>query len=268
VDERLTVRVIGGGPAGLEAARTAAGRGHDVHLYERGERLGGRLRRDAETPGRERMGLAADWLAGAVERAGASVHVGTEVTPETVAGWDADDVVVVATGAVPVVDEVPGVRTVPLAEAVRRAGELAGPVVVVDEVEDEPVYAFVTALAARGTQVRLVTRREAPARRVAYVSRIGVSRRLDEAGVEVHVLVEPVRAEGGRLVARHVYSGRERDLGPVGTVVLAGPSAPGQHPAGARDALVIGDASSPRSYVAVSQEAHDVAAGLGHEKRE
>jgi len=141
-------------------------------------------------------------------------------------------------------------------------------VVVVDEVEDEPVYAFVTALAARGTPVRLVTRREAPARRVAYVSRIGVSRRLDEAGVEVHVLVEPVRAEGGRLVARHVYSGRERDLGPVGTVVLAGPSAPGPHPAGARDALVIGDASSPRSYVAVSQEAHDVAAGLGREKRE
>ncbi|MHA6617748.1 oxidoreductase [Pseudonocardia sp. DLS-67] len=267
-DERLTVRVVGGGPAGLEAARTAAGCGHDVHVYERADRLGGRLRREAETPGRERMALAADWLADAVAAAGASVHPGTEVTPETVAGWDADDVVVVATGAVPVVDEVPGVTTVPLAEAVRRADELAGPVVVVDEIEDEPVYAFVCALAARGTEVRLVTRREAPARRVAYVSRIGTSRRLDEAGVEVHALVEPVRAEDGRLVGRHVYSGRERDLGPVGTVVLAGPAAPGPHPAGARDALVIGDASSPRSYVAISQEAHDVAAGLSNEKRE
>jgi 2,4-dienoyl-CoA reductase-like NADH-dependent reductase (Old Yellow Enzyme family) len=267
-DERRTVHVVGGGPAGLEAARTAAGRGHDVHLYERADRLGGRLRRDAQTPGREGMGLAADWLAAAVEDAGACVHLGTEVTPETVARWDAGDVVVVATGAVPVVDEVPGVTTVALAEAVRRAGELAGPVVVVDELEDEPVYAFVTDLATRGTQVRLVTRREAPARRVAYVSRIGVSRRLDEAGVEVHALVEPVRAEDGRLVARHVYSGRERDLGPVGTVVLAGPAAPGPHPAGARDALVIGDASSPRSYVAVSQEAHDVVVRLGREKGE
>ena len=262
-ENRLTVHVIGGGPAGLEAARTAAGCGHDVHLYERTARVGGRLRRDAETPGRERMGMAADWLADAVTCAGATVHLDAEVTPEIVAGWDADAVVLVATGAVPVVEDVPGAVTVPLAEAVRAGAALAGPVVVVDELEDEPVYAFVAALAARGTAVSLITRREAPARRVAYVSRIGTSRRLDEAGVEVHALVEPVRVQGGRLVVRHVYSGRERDLGPVGTVVLAGPAAPGPHPAGAREgAIVIGDASSPRSYVAVSQEAHDIAAAL------
>jgi len=256
----LTVRVVGAGPAGLEAARTAAERGHRVHLYDRADRTGGRLMRDARTPGRERMAVAAEWLEDAVREAGAEVHLGTEVTDDDVAGWPAADRVVLATGSVPVVADIPGAAPVPLAEA---TGEPAGPVVVVDEMEDEPVYAFATEQARRGREVLLLSTREMLARRVAYVSRIGIFRRLDQAGVAAHTLVEPVRVDAGRLVVRHVYSGIERDLGPVGTLVLAGPSAPAPAPTGGRDVTVIGDASSPRSYVAVTQEAHDVAAGLG-----
>lgn len=256
---RLTVRVVGAGPAGLEAARTAALRGHRVHLYERENRAGGRLLRDALTPGRERMALAVAWLEEAVESAGVRVHLGTEVTDQDVAAWPATDRVVLATGAVPVVTDIPGTAPLPLREA---TGKLIGPIVVVDELEEEPVYAFATDRARRGADVTVLTSREVLARRVAYVSRIGTFRRLDQAGVAVHTLVEPVRVQAGRMIVRHVYSGRERDLGPVGTVVLAGPSAPAPAPTGGREATVVGDASSPRGYVAVSQEAHDVAADL------
>jgi 2,4-dienoyl-CoA reductase-like NADH-dependent reductase (Old Yellow Enzyme family) len=258
-EHRLTVRVVGAGPAGLEAARTAARLGHRVHLYDREDHAGGRLLREARTPGRERMALAVGWLEDAVRSAGGRVHLGTEVTDEDVAAWPATDRVLLATGAVPVLTGIPGTTPVPLREA---TGELAEPIVVVDEMEEEPVYAFATERARHGARVVVLTSREVLARRVAYVSRIGAFRRLDRAGVAVHTLVEPVRVESGRLIVRHVYSFRERDLGPVGTVVLAGPSAPAPAPTGGREATLVGDASSPRGYVAVSQEAHDVAANL------
>ena len=56
------VLVVGAGPAGLEAARVLAGRGHRVRLAERGERTGGALRTAARAPGRERLALLPDWL--------------------------------------------------------------------------------------------------------------------------------------------------------------------------------------------------------------
>ena len=259
--QRGTVRVVGAGLAGLEAARTAALRGHSVHLYEADDAVGGRLRRDAATPGRERMGLAVDWLEHEVRAAGAKLHLGTAVTDDDVASWPDDEQVVIATGAAPLPVDLPGASTVTLEEAVARAGQLPGPLVVVDELEDEPVYAYATARAEAGDDVVLLTRREAPARRVAYVSRIGTFRRLDAAGVVTHTLLEPVRVQDGELVARHVYSGQERVIGPVGTVVTAGPATPADHPDGS---VVVGDASSPRSYVAIDQEAHDVVAALTH----
>lgn len=259
-ERRLTVRVVGAGLAGLEVARTAALQGHDVHVYDREERAGGRLLRDARTPGRERMAVAVAWLEDSARAAGAEFHLGTEIADEDVSAWPPTDAVVLATGAVPVVTEIPGIDPVPMSDAM--SAELAEPIVLVDELEEEPVYAFATERARRGAEVVLLTRREALARRVAYVSRIGTFRRLDEAGVSTYTLVEPVRVVSNRLVVRHVYSGRERDLGPVGTLVLAGPTTPAPAPTGGRVATVVGDASSPRSYVAVSQEAHDIAVRL------
>jgi mycofactocin system FadH/OYE family oxidoreductase 1 len=92
------VLVVGGGPAGLECARVAAARGHDVRVLERAGRLGGALRAAARGPGRERLGLLACWLEAECRRLGVALELGNEATPADVEGADA---VVLATGSRP-----------------------------------------------------------------------------------------------------------------------------------------------------------------------
>jgi len=94
------VMVVGGGPAGLEAARTAAMRGHTVDLYEMTGELGGQVRMAASVPPRTDLGAITRWLADEVERLGVRVHLRTPVDPDLILESGADEVIV-ATGSTP-----------------------------------------------------------------------------------------------------------------------------------------------------------------------
>ena len=91
------VLVVGGGPAGLEAARVAALRGHRVTLYERSQQLGGAMRLAAAAPGRERLALAVDWLETQIRKLDVSVRFGVEAT-EAIVRREAPEVAIVAVG--------------------------------------------------------------------------------------------------------------------------------------------------------------------------
>jgi len=97
---RKKVVVIGGGPAGLEAARTAALRGHEVHLYEMTAHLGGQVRIAASAPRRADLEAITRFLAAEVERLGVHVHLRTPVDPDLVVAERPDEVIV-ATGSTP-----------------------------------------------------------------------------------------------------------------------------------------------------------------------
>jgi 2,4-dienoyl-CoA reductase-like NADH-dependent reductase (Old Yellow Enzyme family)/thioredoxin reductase len=103
------ILVVGGGPAGMEAARVLALRGHDVVLYEKSDRLGGQLNLAVVPPHKEEMKSVVPYLEGQIRKLGVKVMLGEEVTPLLVEKID-PDVVFVATGSVPTTPEIPGVK--------------------------------------------------------------------------------------------------------------------------------------------------------------
>jgi NADH:flavin oxidoreductase / NADH oxidase family/Nitroreductase family len=93
-ETRKKILVIAGGPAGLEAARTAALRGHEVHLYEMTANLVGQVRMAASAPHRADLAALTGFLADEIKRLGVHVHLRTPVDPDLVIGERPDEVVV------------------------------------------------------------------------------------------------------------------------------------------------------------------------------
>jgi 2,4-dienoyl-CoA reductase (NADPH2) len=107
-DRRERVFVVGGGPGGMKAAEAFALRGHEVSLYEKRDRLGGQLNLASMAPGKEEFRNITLHLSKQLERLGVRVFLGKEVTHEYVLRED-PDITVIATGAVPLIPELPGI---------------------------------------------------------------------------------------------------------------------------------------------------------------
>ncbi len=104
------VVVVGGGPGGMEAARVAALRGHQVVLFEKSSRLGGLLPLAALVKGLEVEDLPAiiKYLKGQITKLGVEVRLGTEGTPALIQEMK-PDVLILATGGIPALPDIPGI---------------------------------------------------------------------------------------------------------------------------------------------------------------
>ena len=154
------VLVVGGGPAGLEAARVASLRGHRVTLYEKGDTLGGQPLIASQAPGREELDEVRRYYTYQMGLQEVDVHLNTEATSETIE-QEAPDAVVIATGSrailsgltaddVPVVD----VRTILSGEADIEPGQR-----VVLQAEDHHMQGLTAAdfLVEKGCEVQVLT---------------------------------------------------------------------------------------------------------------
>ena len=102
------VVVVGGGPAGMEAARVVALRGHRVVLFEKDPAPGGQLTVAALPPYKEDIAPFIKYMSDRLAEAGVDVRVSTEATPGAIAGVG-PDAVVIATGGLPIIPDIPGV---------------------------------------------------------------------------------------------------------------------------------------------------------------
>lgn len=101
------VVVVGGGVAGMEAARTAAMRGHKVFLYEKNGSLGGNLIPGGSHSFKKEVRELNAWYQNELKALPVEIHTGETVTSEQLRNMDAD-VIILATGSVPVMPNIPG----------------------------------------------------------------------------------------------------------------------------------------------------------------
>ena len=131
--QRKRVCIIGGGPAGMEAARVAALRGHNVVLYDKGNKLGGQLLAAFNPPRKDRIKPLIDYLNNQIRKLGITLELGKEATPELVQAHK-PDTVVLATGGIPLIPKLPGLnklKVVTAEEVLANNAEVGDKVVII-----------------------------------------------------------------------------------------------------------------------------------------
>jgi len=261
--KRRRVLVAGGGAGGMQAALDAAALGHQVILCEKGSELGGVLRCEDKVPFKGRLREYLDRQAMLVSRSGIDLRLGTEVTSELAASMK-PDAIIASLGSVPLMPPVPGIGTASLAEDVyldpEKCGESA--VILGGGLVGMELAIFLAGLGRRVTVVEMT-----PSPNVdpfgmhgmallSEIKRLGVELKLSTKAEEVSPDGLVCSGEGGKLLI------------PAKTVINAAGRLPRRAAAFALSGIApefyqIGDCGSPRTILAATSEAYQIARDIG-----
>ncbi len=166
--DRKRVVVVGGGPAGLEAARVSALRGHEVILFEARDHLGGQVALAARAGWRREIGGTTDWLAGEIDHLGVDVRLSTTADRDAVTALE-PEVVIIATGGLPDLDWLVGHEHCDNVWGILSGDtRIAKRVLVYDELGDHAGASCAEVLADKGATVELAFRGHHAAKTSGY----------------------------------------------------------------------------------------------------
>jgi thioredoxin reductase len=217
------VMVIGGGGAGLEAARVAALRGHQVTLYDKDESLGGQLNIASKIPGRIDFAEAVRYYSNQMKLLGVEVVLGTSVTPELVREKK-PDAVIVATGSVEISPSIKtdgSVGLVTVREVLSEKGEVGQKVVIIADEHHDEALGTAEFLADKGKNVEVLIRTLFAGGELDATTQAVVYTRLARKGVRITPLTRVREIKDNTVITGHVLSGEERRIEGVDTVVYA-----------------------------------------------
>jgi 2,4-dienoyl-CoA reductase-like NADH-dependent reductase (Old Yellow Enzyme family)/thioredoxin reductase len=201
---RRKVLVIGSGPAGLEAARVASERGHDVTVLEAADRPGGQIRLTAQNERRREMISIIDWRMAQCERLGVKFHFNTWAEADTVLAHE-PDVVIVATGGLPDTAVLTQGNELVVSTWDIISGDIkpGRHVLIFDDAGDHAALQAAEVIAKSGATVEIVTPDRAFAPEVMAMNLVPYMRSLQDLDVTFTVTyrVEKVEKQDGRLLA-------------------------------------------------------------------
>ena len=204
-DAGKKVVVIGGGPAGLEAARICGERGHQVVLLEAAAVLGGQVRIAAGSWRKDLIGIV-DWRAAELEELGVDVRLNTFAEAPDVLN-ETPDVVIVATGGMPDIDRIDGAELCTTAwDVLTGAVALEDDIIVYDGTGRNPAIAAAEFAAQAGKSVSLVALDGSFGPEMTYSERVSWKQRQYDLNIPVSLDLQltQVRRDANRLTATFV----------------------------------------------------------------
>lgn len=276
-EEPKSVLVVGAGPAGLEAARVAAERGHRVEIAEAAPQIGGQFRLAGMQPRRGQITDLLGWYERQFTRLGVSLRLNTFLDEADIAAHPAE-VLILATGSLPDPEvrqrwlpdagPLPGLelgQVYAVEEVLRREARLGDTVIVLDEGGTWRGVGTAWALAEQGRQVVIVTPDPFIGKEIARTSADGPARaRLARAGARFlteHVIT---RWHGNGATVRNLLTGREETLAASALVVATTNQTfdPFPETVAGKTTFRIGDCAAPRQAPYAFHEGRKVALGL------
>lgn len=222
---RKIVVVAGGGPAGMEAARVAALRGHQVTLFESSDRLGGQVNTLTLAPHRQEFGNITLWLQNQIQQLGVDVKLNTKFTADLLT--KDIDAVITATGSQPQTHEFPGsdkgggppqasVYDVLEGRTMVNQGQR---IVLVDEEGNYRAGGTAEFMADCGAEVHYVTGASMIGKALHIVVQAPLVSRLRRKGVKFWTDREVDRIEKRSILLKHVYGGEAETIKSVDLIV-------------------------------------------------